>query len=355
MPARDRSLPSSQAISYIQSRAVTFGLDPQAVLAVASREGLGGGVGDGGTSFGPWQLHAGGALPSSVWSRGPEYAQQWAWSPAGIDYALSSMVKAGAENLSGPSAIDRIVRYFERPANPNAEVAGAITAYHGGAYKGRGSRPSSSGGGGGGILSGVTSALGGIGGAIGSGAEAVFVTPWENVWNSTAGAASSIFDVAKAFLWLANPINWLRAVELMFGFVLMLVGLYYLGKTAGSSSSATAKIGTAATLVPGVGTAAKAVGTVGKASKARKATTTAKRAGGTKKATSSSSSSGELASAKVATERERAKAVRARRRRDLEATRSSRKERAAAERRAMFEGAAAATAPSAQPRKRKRA
>jgi hypothetical protein len=199
----------------------------------------------------------------------------------------------------------------------------------------------------------VTSALGGIGGAIGSGAEAVFVTPWENVWNSTAGAASSIFDVAKAFLWLANPINWLRAVELMFGFVLMLVGLYYLGKTAGSSSSATAKIGTAATLVPGVGTAAKAVGTVGKASKARKATTAAKRAGGTKKA--ASSSSGELASAKVATERERAKAVRARRRRDLEATRSSRKERAAAERRAMFEGAAAATAPSAQPRKRKRA
>src|ERR1035437_6292292 len=74
-------------------------LDPQAVLAVASSEGLGGGIGDQGTSFGPWQLHIGGAFPSGVVSHGNE--QAWAWSPAGIDYALRHIASVAGGQAGG--------------------------------------------------------------------------------------------------------------------------------------------------------------------------------------------------------------------------------------------------------------
>lgn len=98
-------------------------LDPQAVLAVASREGLGGGIGDQGTSFGPFQLHQGGALPSGI-----QDPQAWAWSPAGIDYALSR-IQGVAGGLHGGPAVANIVSRFERPADPQAEITGALRAY----------------------------------------------------------------------------------------------------------------------------------------------------------------------------------------------------------------------------------
>jgi hypothetical protein len=43
-----------------------FGVDPRAALAVAMGEGglRWGAVGDNGTSYGPFQLHVGGALPA---------------------------------------------------------------------------------------------------------------------------------------------------------------------------------------------------------------------------------------------------------------------------------------------------
>lgn len=115
----------AQTTSYITQRAQQYGLDPAAVLAVASQEGLGGGIGDSGTSFGPWQLHQGGALPASI---DLASAHQWAWSPEGIDYALRKMASV-AKGLRGQAAIDAIVRRFERPADPDSEVAGAIGAY----------------------------------------------------------------------------------------------------------------------------------------------------------------------------------------------------------------------------------
>jgi murein DD-endopeptidase MepM/ murein hydrolase activator NlpD len=100
-------------------------LDPRAVQAVASREGLGGGVGDAGTSFGPFQLHAGGALPGGL-----SNPQSWAWSPEGIRYALDAINKVGG-GLKGRAAIEAIVRRFERPANPGGEIADALGAYGG--------------------------------------------------------------------------------------------------------------------------------------------------------------------------------------------------------------------------------
>jgi hypothetical protein len=103
-------------------------LDPQAVLAIASMEGLGGGMGDNGTSFGPFQLHMNGALPPRIAARGARYAQAWAWSPAGLNYALKR-INAIAGGLRGEAAIAAISRRFERPANPNKEIRGASRSY----------------------------------------------------------------------------------------------------------------------------------------------------------------------------------------------------------------------------------
>jgi hypothetical protein len=103
------------------------GLDPRAVLAVAAQEGLGGGIGDNGTSFGPFQLHQGGAYPGFA-PQSPLAAQSWAWSPAGIDYALRQIAQVAA-NQRGQQAIASIVHGFERSANQPAEIAGAERAY----------------------------------------------------------------------------------------------------------------------------------------------------------------------------------------------------------------------------------
>lgn len=98
------------------------GLDPLAVLAVASVEGgFNGAVGDQGTSYGPFQLHVGGALPHG---RG----NNWANSQAGINYALDNIARV-ARGKHGQAAIDAIVRLFERPANPGAEVQKASSRY----------------------------------------------------------------------------------------------------------------------------------------------------------------------------------------------------------------------------------
>jgi hypothetical protein len=103
------------------------GLDPKAVLAVAAQEGLGGGIGDNGTSYGPFQLHKGGAYPSSA-PQNPGQAHQWAWSPAGIDYALSR-INGVAGGQRGAQAVNSIVSRFERPADPQGEIRRALASY----------------------------------------------------------------------------------------------------------------------------------------------------------------------------------------------------------------------------------
>ena len=101
-------------------------LDPAAVIAVALGEGgvRYGAVGDNNTSFGPFQLHIGGALPK-------DKDAAWANSPEGIRYAIRSMVKAGAAGKQGNAAIEAIIRRFERPANPDASVTNAVERYSG--------------------------------------------------------------------------------------------------------------------------------------------------------------------------------------------------------------------------------
>jgi murein DD-endopeptidase MepM/ murein hydrolase activator NlpD len=84
-------------------------------------EGLSGDVGDNGTSFGPFQLHVGGALPSGK-------GRAWAESNAGILYALRQIASV-AKGRTGQDAISNIVQRFERPADPSGEIRRALGYY----------------------------------------------------------------------------------------------------------------------------------------------------------------------------------------------------------------------------------
>jgi hypothetical protein len=116
--------------NYLQQQlnmlAPTHGIDPQAAFAVAKVEGAGGGIGDGGTSFGPFQLHKGGALPDWVGQLGQDFANQWSWSTSGINYALQKMASSGASGKTGSDAVVAIVTNFERPSDPGSEIRKAL-------------------------------------------------------------------------------------------------------------------------------------------------------------------------------------------------------------------------------------
>ena len=106
------------------------GVDPVAALAVAMGEGgiRFGAVGDNNTSWGPFQLHRGGALPA-------DKDAAWANSIPGIRYAIRTMANAGAKGLEGLDAINAIVRQFERPAAPDASVQNAWKRYQDPAFR----------------------------------------------------------------------------------------------------------------------------------------------------------------------------------------------------------------------------
>lgn len=115
--------PGGNAAHLIVQYARQLGVDPAAALAVASVEGgtSFGAVGDSGSSFGPYQLHRGGALP-----HGRDAA--WANSPQGLLYALRQIASV-SRGLTGRAAIENIVRRFERPAAPGPEIQRALAAY----------------------------------------------------------------------------------------------------------------------------------------------------------------------------------------------------------------------------------
>lgn len=97
-------------------------VEPEAVLAVASVEGgFLGKVGDQGTSFGPFQLHRGGALPAGK-------GGSWANQPQGVDYALQHIGEV-AGGLHGEQAIRAIVTEFEHPQDPETEIQNATNRY----------------------------------------------------------------------------------------------------------------------------------------------------------------------------------------------------------------------------------
>lgn len=105
------------------------GLDPLAVLAVFGTEGLSGRIGDNGHAFGPGQENdAGGVLTGRFPGWSAQQKQRWAMSPAGINDVLNRVAHV-AKGKHGDAAINAIVRLFERPANPGAEVQKARGLY----------------------------------------------------------------------------------------------------------------------------------------------------------------------------------------------------------------------------------
>lgn len=111
-------------IAAIRRFSARYGVDPNAVRSIGAVEGGNrrGAVGDHGTSYGPFQLHVGGALP-----RGRNAA--WAGSDAGIEYAIRQMAIHGARGLHGQAAVAAISRNFERPADPATEIRRAMSLY----------------------------------------------------------------------------------------------------------------------------------------------------------------------------------------------------------------------------------
>jgi hypothetical protein len=114
----------------IQEYAVKHNVDAHALLSVASQEGLGGGVGDGGHAFGPFQMNDAGGVLTGKYASSAE-AQKYAESPAGIEDAVKQIAGV-AGGLKGKAAIEAIVNKFERPADPTKEIAGANETYDGG-------------------------------------------------------------------------------------------------------------------------------------------------------------------------------------------------------------------------------
>lgn len=125
------SLRGRAFIDYVRSGAEGRGLDALAVLANAYNEGLGGGIGDHGTSYGPWQLHDGGGLPRKYWGRkrNDPAIQAWAWSKSGVSYALDSMAKTSAKGKFGALAVHELVYEFERPADKPGQYIVRLRTY----------------------------------------------------------------------------------------------------------------------------------------------------------------------------------------------------------------------------------
>lgn len=94
-------------IGYVKKAAAATGADPAALLATSLVEDGAqiGGVGDQGTSFGPWQMHQGGALGT--------HNAAWANSYAAALDRAQQFARLGVHGGPGAAAV-------QRPANPAA-------------------------------------------------------------------------------------------------------------------------------------------------------------------------------------------------------------------------------------------
>jgi hypothetical protein len=207
-------------VAYIVTRARQLGLDPAAVLSIAVHEGgFSGAIGDNGTSFGPFQLHIGGALPAGIAAQGGTAASNWANSPAGLDYALGR-INTVAHGQTGTQAITSIASRFERPANPGAEISLASQSYPG-------------------IAASV--AKGNFAGVSGQNPGTVPTDASGNVTLSPSGLDSvlnsgPIHTVGDFLGKLTDPNFWLRVLQIIGGAGLTFAGVVLLARQVGLAS-----------------------------------------------------------------------------------------------------------------------
>lgn len=119
------------AAAELYRLAELYNIDPLAAAANALNEGAGGGIGDGGVAYGPWQDHVtDGRLPQfATTDTYVESVQRWAWSPDGFAYAFRSMVNGGAAGLTGHDAVHAIVYGFEKPLDKEYAYTHRSTTY----------------------------------------------------------------------------------------------------------------------------------------------------------------------------------------------------------------------------------
>lgn len=228
MPLSDAALQD-----YIREQSIRRGLDPNAVLAVATVEGgFSGSIGDSGTSYGPFQLHVGGALPAGK-------TNTWARSTAGINYALDKIAGV-AKGLTGRDAINAIVTKFERPAAPQAEVSKAFNIYR--------SSPSTAAKPGASEAANDPPERGGIFGGIGPLGMFDPNDPLVNAAESTGGVLSA----------LGKKDTYVRAGEGVAGVICLFMGISFLAKELGIGDSVL-RLVSAAAPVGKVANAAKGV------------------------------------------------------------------------------------------------
>jgi len=227
--ARDRSRAGQLSFSQLEQLWQQAGGRPSlaptmAAIALAESSGRTDAVNDnpstGDYSVGPWQINYFGDLAAS---RTRRYG-----SPAQLIRDPLRDAKA-AVDLAGATG--------QGLGNWSTYNSGAYRRYLGGAtdaYGSRGTRPGAGG---------VTGFLGGLAHDVAS--------PFESAWNDTVGAIGSVTDFLKVMAWLVNPLTWLRAVEFLAGFVLMVLGLFYYGSAAAGRSPASKNVPLAK--LPGLG------------------------------------------------------------------------------------------------------
>lgn len=125
------------ATQAIQAAAKKYGIKDWRALAAVSHAESGlnpGAIGDGGSSFGLFQLHQGGALGNMPTSQARQYLDAY----RNAEFAARKIREMGIHGLTGRDAIHAFVTKFERPANPTGEIERAYAWYTG---KGKGLVP----------------------------------------------------------------------------------------------------------------------------------------------------------------------------------------------------------------------
>lgn len=115
------SLKGGAALAAIAQACSDYGVDTRACAANVLHEGAGGGIGDSGLAYGPFQDHLTQYPGRPFYGKGANNAvvNAWAWTENGIRYSIRQMAtaKPSARGLTGHAAVYAIVYGYERPGD----------------------------------------------------------------------------------------------------------------------------------------------------------------------------------------------------------------------------------------------
>lgn len=217
-------------VEFLAEGAARRDINPGAVLSdVAAEGGFFGAKGDSGTSYGPFSLHEGGLLPANI-----DNPEAWAQKPAGLNYALN-LIQRYAAGLPAHPAIEHIVRDFENPRDENAQIAKIDIIYRKAGAAGalpptRAELQQVS------AKSWLKSWWNTIGGPGSPGGDIGKGTGADLLPGGDGGLLGNLGEVGKFFHIIAWPFQHpVRSGQILAGSILVLVGIYLLGRAFGVS------------------------------------------------------------------------------------------------------------------------